>query len=169
MDILWWPWVNHLSSAMGRKPLIFLIKVLWDLMMNSTIWDLENDDNNCNKSLGWTCHWGILGISQLGSEYQILTLSDLNTSLQAVNEWCICSAPFVWPVCQLSGASCRVADCCNLFQMLPVSVCLYLGQITSGKGVIKTRIKQLSSHPVSSAGNLRVREAEFLLAVVVCL
>lgn len=155
---------------MGRKPLIFLIKVLWDLMMNSTIWELGKDDNNCNKSWGWTCHWGILGIDQMGSEYQILTLLDLNLSSQAVNGCCICSAPFVCPVCQLSGAFCRAADCGNLFQMLPfLSVCLYLGQITSGKGIIKTRIKQHSSHPVSSAGNLRVREAEFLLAVVVCL
>lgn len=107
-------------------------------MMNSTIWELGNDDNNCNKSWGWTCHWGILGIDQLGSEYQILTLFDLNLSSQAVNGCCICSAPFVCPVCQLSGAFCRAADCGNLFQMLP-----FLSVYISAK----SRVERLSSKP----------------------
>lgn len=107
-------------------------------MMNSTIWELGNDDNNCNNSWGWTCHWGILGIDQLGSEYQILTLFDLNLSSQAVNGCCICSAPFVCPVCQLSGAFCRAADCGNLFQMLP-----FLSVYISAK----SRVERLSSKP----------------------
>lgn len=84
-------------------------------------------------------------------------------AIQAINERCIFSAPFLCPVCQFSGASRSAADGGNLFQMLPGSVCLHLGQIMSEKGIIKTRIKQHSSHPAWSDGNLRVREAEFLL------
>ena len=87
-------------------------------------------------------------------------------SIQAINEWCIFSAPFLCPVCQLYGASCGAADSANLFQMLLVSVCLYVGQITTEKGIIKTRIKQHSSHPACSNGNLWVRDAEFLLLLL---
>lgn len=84
-------------------------------------------------------------------------------NIQAVNECCIFSAPFLWPDSYLrplieQQTMCLVSDA--------LSICLNLGQITREKGIIKIGIKQHSSHPAWRDGSLWVREAELLLLLL---
>lgn len=58
---IWWPWANHLPSAVRKKPTFFLSSAEENILP-----ELECDDNNCIRSLGWTSHWGVLGLVSWG-------------------------------------------------------------------------------------------------------